>query len=31
MPHVFQSSIGQLLAAEQSVDAIAVFLRQQLG
>lgn len=31
MPHVFQSSIDQLHAAEQSVDAIAAFLRQQLG
>jgi acetyl esterase/lipase len=31
MPHVFQSSIGQLLAAEQSVDAIADFLRQHLA
>ncbi|WP_370677350.1 alpha/beta hydrolase [Pleomorphomonas sp. PLEO] len=30
MPHVFQSSIGQLVAAEQSVDAIAAFLAEQL-
>lgn len=31
MPHVFQASIGQLNAAEQSVDAIAAFLRQRLA
>ncbi|MEI9422087.1 alpha/beta hydrolase [Mesorhizobium sp. Cs1299R1N1] len=30
MPHVFQSSLGNFLAAEQSVDAIGAFLRQQL-
>jgi epsilon-lactone hydrolase len=30
MPHVFQSSLGQFLAAEQSVNAIANFLRQRL-
>lgn len=30
MPHVFQSSLGQFLAAEQSVNAIADFLRQRL-
>ncbi|MGX8009173.1 alpha/beta hydrolase [Mesorhizobium sp. ORM8.1] len=30
MPHVFQSSLGQFLAAEQSVDAIGDFLRQRL-
>ncbi|MFB9979334.1 alpha/beta hydrolase [Mesorhizobium kowhaii] len=30
MPHVFQSSIGRFLAAEQSVDAIGDFLRQRL-
>jgi acetyl esterase/lipase len=31
MPHVFQSSLGQFLAAEQSVNAIADFLRQRLN
>jgi acetyl esterase/lipase len=31
MPHVFQSSIGQLVAAEQSIAAIAAFLRQHLA
>jgi monoterpene epsilon-lactone hydrolase len=30
MPHVFQSSLGQFLAAERSVDAIGDFLRQRL-
>ncbi|MBZ9936634.1 alpha/beta hydrolase [Mesorhizobium sp. BR1-1-16] len=30
MPHVFQSSLGQFLAAEQSVNAISDFLRQRL-
>jgi len=30
MPHVFQSSLGHFLAAEQSVDAIGGFLRQRL-
>ncbi|SDA57677.1 alpha/beta hydrolase [Mesorhizobium qingshengii] len=30
MPHVFQSSLGRFLAAEQSVDAICDFLRQRL-
>jgi acetyl esterase/lipase len=30
MPHVFQSSLGQFLAAEQSVTAISDFLRQRL-
>lgn len=30
MPHVFQSSLGQFLAAEKSVNAIADFLRQRL-
>jgi acetyl esterase/lipase len=30
MPHVFQSSLGQFLAAEQSLDAIGDFLRQRL-
>lgn len=30
MPHVFQSSLGQFLAAERSVNAIGDFLRQQL-
>jgi acetyl esterase/lipase len=30
MPHVFQSSLGRFLAAEQSVDAIGDFLRQRL-
>jgi len=30
MPHVFQSSLGQFLAAEQSVNAIGDFLRQRL-
>lgn len=30
MPHVFQSSLGRLLAAERSVDAIVDFLRQRL-
>ncbi len=30
MPHVFQSPLGQFLAAEQSVTAIADFLRQRL-
>ncbi|MEZ2331353.1 alpha/beta hydrolase [Mesorhizobium sp. RCC_202] len=30
MPHVFQSSLGHFLAAEQSVDAIGAFLRQRL-
>lgn len=30
MPHVFQSSLGHFLAAEQSVNAISAFLRQQL-
>jgi acetyl esterase/lipase len=31
MPHVFQSSLGQFLAAEQSLDAIGDFLRERLG
>ncbi|WP_158813371.1 alpha/beta hydrolase [Methylocapsa sp. S129] len=31
MPHVFQSSLGHFLAAEQSVDAIGGFLRERLG
>lgn len=31
MPHVFQSSLGSFLAAEQSVTAIADFLRQRLA
>lgn len=30
MPHVFQSSLGQFLAAEKSVNAISDFLRQRL-
>ncbi|MFA6265182.1 MAG: alpha/beta hydrolase [Pseudolabrys sp.] len=30
MPHVFQSSLGQFRAAEQSVNAISDFLRQRL-
>lgn len=30
MPHVFQSSLGHFRAAEQSVSAIADFLRQRL-
>ena len=30
MAHVFQSSLGQFVAAEQSVDAIGEFLRQRL-
>jgi acetyl esterase/lipase len=30
MPHVFQSSLGRFVAAEQSTDAIGEFLRQQL-
>ncbi|MBB3773329.1 acetyl esterase/lipase [Angulomicrobium tetraedrale] len=30
MPHVFQSCLGQFLAAEQSVNAISDFLRQRL-
>ena len=30
MPHVFQSSLGQFLAAEQSINAIGDFLRQRL-
>ncbi len=30
MPHVFQSSLGQFLAAEQSLNAIGDFLRQRL-
>lgn len=30
MPHVFQSSLGHILAAEQSVNAISDFLRQRL-
>lgn len=30
MPHVFQSSLGQFVAAEQSVNAIGEFLRQRL-
>lgn len=30
MPHVFQSSLGRFLAAEQSVDAVGDFLRQRL-
>jgi acetyl esterase/lipase len=30
MPHVFQSSLGQFLAAERSVNAIGDFLRQRL-
>jgi epsilon-lactone hydrolase len=30
MPHVFQSSLGQFLAAEQSMNAISDFLRQHL-
>lgn len=30
MPHVFQSSLGRFLAAEQSTDAIGDFLRQRL-
>ncbi|MDF3215985.1 MULTISPECIES: alpha/beta hydrolase [Mesorhizobium] len=30
MPHVFQSSLGQFLAAEQSVNAIGDFIRQRL-
>lgn len=30
MPHVFQSSLGQFRAAEQSVNAIGDFLRQRL-
>lgn len=31
MPHVFQSSLGRLAAAEQSLEAIGAFLRQCLG
>jgi acetyl esterase/lipase len=31
MPHVFQSSLGQFLAAERSVTAIGDFLRQRLA
>ena len=31
MPHVFQSSIGRLLAAQQSLDAIGEFLVSRLG
>jgi acetyl esterase/lipase len=31
MPHVFQSSLGRFLAAEQSLDAIGDFLRQRLS
>ncbi|QIB35282.1 alpha/beta hydrolase [Ancylobacter pratisalsi] len=31
MAHVFQSSLGQFVAAEQSVDAIGEFLRQRLA
>ena len=30
MPHVFQSSLGHVLAASHSVDAIGAFLRQRL-
>jgi len=30
MPHVFQSSLGQFVAAEQSVNAISDFLRRRL-
>ncbi len=30
MPHVFQSSIGQFLAAERSLNAIGDFIRQRL-
>lgn len=30
MPHVFQSSLGQFLAAEQSLNAIGDFLRERL-
>ncbi|RZF63067.1 alpha/beta hydrolase [Sphingomonas populi] len=30
MPHVFQSSLGQFLAAKRSLDAIGDFLRQRL-
>lgn len=30
MPHVFQSSLGRLLAAEQSLNAIGEFLRHRL-
>ena len=30
MPHVFQSSFSQFLAAEQSLNAIGDFLRQRL-
>jgi acetyl esterase/lipase len=30
MPHVFQSSLGHLLAAEQSLDAIGAFLLSRL-
>ena len=30
MPHVFQSSLGQFLAAERSVNAIGDFIRRRL-
>jgi monoterpene epsilon-lactone hydrolase len=30
MPHVFQSSLGQFLAAEQSLNAIGAFLSNRL-
>jgi hypothetical protein len=31
MAHVFQSSLGQFLAAERSLNAIGDFLRQRLN
>jgi acetyl esterase/lipase len=31
MPHVFQSSLGRLAAAERSLEAIGAFLRRCLG
>jgi monoterpene epsilon-lactone hydrolase len=31
MPHVFQSSLGRFIAAEQSMKAIGAFLSQRLG
>jgi len=31
MPHVFASNLGKLAAADQAVDLLALFLREQLG
>jgi acetyl esterase/lipase len=31
MPHVFPSNVGKLVAADQSLDLLSLFLREQLG